>query len=307
MQQLLRADQLESAILPAHPLAVLGFPVAHSISPALHRAAIARMLSLGAGDLAGWDYLRLEVRPEELAIHLPKLHQLGFIGLNLTLPHKVLATTLVEFLDPLAARMGAVNTLRRTRSGFEGFNTDGYGFERGVEEDLGRSLRGSNLVLLGAGGAARAAAVQALAAGCDRLWVGNRSPDRLTELLATVRSAADGLPGGRLGIEGFLFQEPPRAFPEDALVVNCTPAGMAGSRDIPLDPRLFKGRPAVYDMVYKPSTTPLMLACQEAGLPCANGLSMLVHQAARALELWTGRAVPVDAMREAGRSASSSF
>ena len=142
-------------------LAVLGHPVAHSLSPPMHNAALA---DLAARDpqFAHWRYFKFDVEPRDLRTALPRFHACGFRGLNLTIPHKIIAVELVARIDPAAAEAGAVNTLRRLDEGFEGFNTDGYGVSRAVTEDLGMTIAGSPVILLGAGGAARATAVTAM-------------------------------------------------------------------------------------------------------------------------------------------------
>jgi shikimate dehydrogenase len=280
-------------------LAVLGHPIRHSISPQLHHAALAELAARGHGHLRSWRYHRFEVPGEQLAETLPKLHTAGFLGLNLTIPHKVLATSLVRRIDPAAARMGAVNTLRRIDDGYEGFNTDGYGLATAVRETLGRGFGGADVVLLGAGGAARAAAVQVLLDGCASLWIANRTPARLGELLRLLAQSVSGTEVARVPIRAFDPAQPPADLPADALLVNCTSAGMSGDPTVPMDPALLRGAPAVYDMVYKPAVTPLLARCGELGIPCANGLSMLVHQAVRALEIWTGLPVPAEPMHRA--------
>jgi shikimate dehydrogenase len=281
-------------------LAVLGMPIAHSISPQLHHAALEALVRQGHPELSNWRYLRFEVAPETLGEALSRFHAAGFLGINLTIPHKVLATRLVVRIDPTASRMGAVNTLRRIDGGYEGFNTDGYGLATAVRETLGREFRGSPVVLLGAGGAARAAAVQALMDGCSELWIGNRSAPRLRELLTDLR--AHGLAGNRR-LEGFLLSDPP-LLPADALVVNSTAAGLDGDQQPPLDPGILHGEPAIYDMVYKPKVTPLLDRAMALGIPCANGVPMLVHQAVKALSIWTGLEVPAGPMHAAALQAT---
>lgn len=283
-------------------LAVLGFPIAHSISPQLHHAAL-EVMAHEDTRYATWRYVRFEVRPEELAATLPRLHAAGFHGLNLTIPHKVLATSLVERIDPAAAPMGAVNTLRRTATGYEGFNTDGYGLATAVRETLGRSFNGAHVLLLGAGGAARAAAVQVLQDGCASLHIGNRSRERLDELLGLIQRAVAGTLAAAIPCSGFDLANPPGDLPADAIVVNGTSAGMSGDATVPFDLARLRGTPVVYDMVYKPAVTPLLASATRLGLLNANGLSMLVHQAARALEHWTGRSVPAAPMHAAASAA----
>ncbi len=290
----LTLETLGQTALPETPLAVLGHPVAHSLSPAMHNAALARM-AVKTPRLARARYLKFDVPPERLAEALERLHAAGFAGLNLTIPHKVLAASLpVVRAGAAAAELGAVNTLKRAADGcWDGFNTDGYGLETALRQELDDGFAGRDVVLLGAGGAARAAAVQALRAGCRTLFLGNRDPGRLGELLDLLRSL--GLDGR---VHAFALAQPP-VFPVGALVVNATSAGLKpgdpsamAANDLPEDAR-------VYDMIYNPAETPLMKAARSRGLRCANGLGMLVWQGAKALEIWTGEAVPADAMREA--------
>ncbi|SVD61456.1 uncharacterized protein METZ01_LOCUS414310, partial [marine metagenome] len=155
-------------------LAVLGFPIGHSISPAIHNAALFEMAKSDPR-FAKWRYRRIEVEAERLSEVLPLLRKAGFRGLNLTIPHKVQALDLVVELSADARAIGAVNTLMASDDGWRGFNTDGYGLEQALREELEVDLEGSKVILLGAGGAARAAAAQCLLRGCRKLWIGNRS------------------------------------------------------------------------------------------------------------------------------------
>jgi shikimate dehydrogenase len=280
---------LEHWEAPGPSLAVLGHPIAHSLSPAMHHAALAR-LAEHEPEFRTWRYHKFDVPPEELGRALPMLHAKGFVGLNLTIPHKVLAVGLVERIEPFAAEAGAVNTLRRTATGYEGFNTDGYGIVQAVEAAFGRPVHGRPVVLLGAGGAARAAAAAFLRAGCAGLHIGNRSAGSLDELLARVRPVAEAT---GIGLRGFLFSDPPDDLPMDALVINATSAGLRPDDPVPLDLARLSGRPDVYDMIYNPALPPVLREARVRGLRAAGGLSMLAHQGARALERWTGR--PIDA------------
>ncbi len=276
-------------------LAVLGHPIAHSLSPAMHHAALA-LLAADEPGFGSWRYFKFDVPAETLAQALPVFHAKGFLGLNLTIPHKVLAVGLIERVDPAAAETGAVNTLRRTPAGFEGFNTDSHGITRAVADAFGLSLRGADVILLGAGGAARAAAVACLRERCASLWIGNRSAGNLDNLLQTLRPAAASH-GGEL--RGFAPASPPDGLPRDALVINATSAGLKPGDASPIDLSRLRGRPRVYDMIYNPRETPLLRQAAALGLESANGLSMLAHQGARALELWTGRNVDASAMLDA--------
>ena len=285
---------------PGTHLAVLGHPVQHSLSPHMHNAALAWM---AASDprFTDWTYWKIDVPPEQLHAALGLLHQKGFHGVNLTVPHKILAFTWVAELDPAARAIGAVNTLRRTAAGYTGFNTDGHGLAAGLAEDLGRPLRGATVILAGAGGAARSAAIECLRQGVRALWLGNRSRASLDELLAIVRPLAGAIP-----VRDFLLGAPPPDLPAGALVINATSAGLQADSPPPFDLESWPRPAAVYDMIYNPAQTPLLAEAARLEIPGANGLSMLVHQGARALELWTGAAVPAAEMRRAATAALAS-
>lgn len=263
----------------------------------MHNAALA-VLAAQDARFADWRYFRFDVPPADLARALDLLHARKFLGLNLTVPHKVLAFDRIAEIDPAARPVGAVNTLRRTATGWRGFNTDGYGLAQAVRADLGVTIEGTNVVLLGAGGAARGAAVECLQRGCASLWVGNRTRsnlDALREMLAPL--------AGNIPVHGFDPTAPPADLPPGSLVVNATSAGLKSTDAPPIDLGRLTRPAGVYDMIYNPPETPLLAQARALGLPAANGLSMLVHQGARALELWTECPVPVDAMQSAARSA----
>lgn len=281
-------------------LAVVGHPIAHSLSPAMHNAALAELATRDRR-FAAWRYFKFDVDPSELARALPLFATKGFLGLNLTIPHKIIAVDLVQRIDPAAADAEAVNTLRlMPETGrYEGFNTDGHGVVAGIAEDLGRTIEGSPVLLLGAGGAARAAAVTCLHQGCSGLWIGNRTEPNLRALIDQLAPTAH-----RLGISLRPFTLPavPADIPSDAIVINATASGLKPGEPPPIDLGELPGRPAVYDMIYNPPVTPLLEAARGRGLPCANGLTMLVHQGARALEIWTEQTVSTEVMLQACRA-----
>lgn len=279
-------------------LAVLGHPIRHSISPAMHNAALAELARKDAA-YSDWQYFRFEVPPDELSRALALLHAKKFRGVNLTVPHKILAVAQIAEVDAAARPAGAVNTLRWRADGWQGYNTDGYGLESGLGEDLGLGLAGTQVILLGAGGAARGAAVECLQRHCASLWIGNRTRANLDALLEQLAPLARGVP-----VRGF---DPAQAaavgLPKGAVVINATSAGLKFGDPLPVELAALPTPCAVYDMIYNPAETPLLAAARGLGLPAANGLSMLVHQGARALEIWSGAAVPVAAMRDAARAA----
>ena len=278
---------------------VLGDPVRHSLSPAMHNAAIA-VLGLD------WAYLALPVTAADLAVVLRALAAIDCRGLNVTLPHKQAAAELADELTPLARRLGAVNTLvRREGGGWLGTNTDVEGFLAPM-----RPLVAREALVLGCGGSARAvvAGLVDLGVGCIR--VAGRDARRLEPF---VRSCADWAPGlvplvWRADTAG--SPDPLGAALENAdLVVNTTPVGMASGRDpaaverSPLRPdQMAALSPAatVYDLIYTPRPTALLRLAQKQGCRSIDGLEMLVQQGAASLRLWSGlQEMPVVAMRAA--------
>ncbi|HEY0551269.1 MAG TPA: shikimate dehydrogenase [Verrucomicrobiae bacterium] len=282
--------------------AVYGHPVKHSASPAMQNAGIA---ALGLD----WRYVAFDVSPENLREAIAGAKAMKFIGLNLTVPHKLLALDMVDVLDASARTWGAVNTIRfeaRDAQGIwqplhlleeapkeirtHGFNTDADAIARSIREDLDLPLRGARVVLLGAGGAGRAAALKLAETGVSELHLVNRTQSKAEELAKEIRhrhSEVDVQVG----------------YPkhEMELLVNATSLGLKSGDALPLDDRAFPFRnvDAVYDMIYRPAETPLLRAAREEGCRVANGLGMLLHQGAKALEIWAGRPAPVAVMRAA--------
>ena len=287
-------------------LAVVGQPVGHSLSPPMHNAALA-VLARTHAQLAGWHYFKFDLAPGELAGALELFHARGFHGLNLTVPHKALVVPHLESRQDFVREAGAANTLSRGATGWHGANTDGYGLSTALRADLAVELAGASVILLGAGGAARAAAVECLQAGCAALWIGNRTPSHLQGLLADLRrttafaGARSARPGLRL--EGFDPKGPLKDLPVGSVLINATSLGLKSADPAPIDLASL-ARPAhIFDMIYRPAQTALLRQAAALGLPHANGLSMLLHQGARSLELWTGLPAPVAVMQQAARAA----
>ncbi len=276
-------------ISPATRLyAVLGHPIAHSLSPAMQNAAFA---ALGLDAV----YLAFDVPPDRLGDTLGSLAALGFAGLNLTVPLKETACRVLPDLDPVARRLGSVNTVTLAPNGrLKGYSTDGDGFLRALEEAFGVAPRGMAVFLLGCGGAGRAVAMACAAAGAARLALADADPGRAARLAADLEAAC---PGGAMAA----LPAAPRAW-ECAcrtadLVVQATPVGMHAGDPALLPAAAFRPGQAVYDLVYTQPLTPLLRAAAAAGARTANGLGMLAHQGALALAIWTGRAPPVAVMR----------
>jgi shikimate dehydrogenase len=231
----------------------------------------------------GWEYFRFDVPPEQLAAALDLMQKRGFRGVNLTVPHKVLAMDLVAEVDAGASASGAVNTLLLKGAGWRGFNTDGYGLSAGIREDLGRELRGAHVVLIGAGGAARGAAVECLRSGCASLLIMNRSRPNLDTLLSHLIALAPStaIRGAELGSDAPKIEA-------GAIVINATSVGLKKDDPAPVNLATLPGVAAVYDMIYNPPKTALLARAELLRVPFANGVGMLVHQGAKALEIWTG-------------------
>ncbi len=271
---------------PGTSLAVFGHPIKHSISPPMHNAALAE-LARGDARFADWKYFRFEIHPDDLPEALRVLHAKRFRGVNLTVPHKIIAFDRVAAVDPAAQPVGAVNTLLWTDAGWRGHNTDGYGLAAAVRETLGRDLAGAHIILLGAGGAARGAAVECLQRGCASLAIANRTRANLDALLAALAPVAGGIP-----VRGFAPDAIPADLPAGALVINATSAGLKPTDPLPIELAALPRPAAVFDMIYNPPQTELLRAAAALGLPHAHGLAMLVHQGAKALEIWSGIPAP---------------
>lgn len=280
-------------------LAVFGHPISHSLSPQMHNAALAAMAKEDKG-FSGWRYYAFDIDPADLKAAIDRLGVLGFRGINLTVPHKVLAVGLVPSLDGNAREAGAVNTLLREGDAWRGTNTDGYGMATSIREELGMGLAGTPVVILGAGGAARAAAAECLRSGCAQLWIVNRTRAKTDSLIAQIAPLAKKIP-----VRALDAGRRADSLAGGALVINATSVGLRAGEPAPADLASFPGAAAVYDMIYNPPETRLLGQARALGIRCANGLGMLVHQGAKSLEFWTGVPAPETAptMRAAAAKA----
>jgi shikimate dehydrogenase len=259
---------------------IIGDPVAHSRSPAIHNAAFS---AIGLD----WVYVAFPVPAGRAAEALAGVRALGIEGLSVTMPHKTDAAAACDELTPTAARLAAVNAVVNRDGHLLGDSTDGEGLVRALAAD-GVEADGASVLVLGAGGAARAI-VLALADAGARVVVAARRPD-------AASSAADLTSSART-IDFSSIDDAAHAVD---VVVNATPLGMQGEA-APFDVASLPEGSFVFDTVYHPAETPLLAAARARGLGCANGLGMLVHQAAVAFELFTGREAPLEAMWEAAR------
>jgi shikimate dehydrogenase/3-dehydroquinate dehydratase type I len=261
---------------------ILGHPLGHSLSPLVHNAAF-RELRLDAA------YLPFDAEPGALAPTLRALRAAGLRGANVTIPHKTAVMPLLDRIDDAAQRIGAVNTLVGRNGRMWGYNTDVAGFV-GALEAAGVCIRGARALVVGAGGAARAALYGLLANGAS-VTVANRTRRRAVEMAGRLGGDACAvLDIGSIGAEA----------ERSDIIVNCTPAGMRGfPAACPVPERRIAPGSAVMDMVYNPERTPLLLAAEKRGARTVGGMAMFLGQAAEAFRLWTGKAFPEEAVRRA--------
>ena len=279
-------------------VAVIGDPVAHSRSPAMHQPALdARGLGL--------RYIKIHVRPGEVAEVFSLLRRLGFTGTNVTVPHKLEALRACTEADATASLFQAVNTVHFRPDGVtHGSNTDGPGLAAAVEEAFGKRLSTCRVAIAGAGGGAgRAAALQCALDGAPEITLINRTLAKAESVAAEIGHvspdarllvlAMDDFPAIRQGLAGC------------DLLVNATSAGMKPEDPLPVPAESLHPGLAVYDMIYSPPETTLLATARNIGCPAANGLSMLIHQGAISFSRWFGGEPPVEIMRRALRQPSS--
>jgi len=280
---------------------LIGNPVAHSYSPRFQQAAFDALAIPARYEL--W-----QTPASELPARVASLRASGCLGANITIPYKEAVLPLVDVVDPLAARIGAINTIVHRDESLYGYNTDAPGLLRAlVEQGVGRQLenagvsfKGYTAVLLGAGGAARSAAFALASATIDDLIIVNRNLERAQQLAAEVQQDS--------ACQVFSLSNPDFLIPRPtSLLINATPVGMhvsnrqAEPEDVsPLPAEVlarFDAGTFVLDMIYNPVQTQLLRQARNLGLRAANGLSMLLHQGALAFTLWTGQPAPLEIMR----------
>lgn len=284
-------------ISPPIRLGLFGHPVGHSLSPAMQNAG------LDAAEIK-IRYSAFDIEPNQLAEAISLAKQLGFVGLNLTVPHKTAVLDLVDALDPDAAQVGAVNTVQFRDGKGIGFNTDGRGFVRAIREVFSIDVRNLRVLLLGAGGAARAIGWQCGKEHCERLVVANRSFESAKFLAEQLRRffAGPKVLGPVPRLQAIPWEESAFRFQlgHTDLLVNATPLGLKKSDKSPISSRLLEPHLMVYDTIYaQGAQTPLVAAAREAEARVADGLLMLLHQGALAFEIWFDREAPIEAMRAA--------
>jgi len=282
---------------PPIRLGVFGDPVAHSLSPQMQNAAV-RACEIEM------QYARFHIRANELRSALLLLRKLDFVGINVTVPHKIAAFAQLDDADESATRTGAVNTIRIRDEKLVGSNTDGEGFLRAIRSEFSIDLRDLRVMIIGAGGGTgRAIAWQCAVENCERLVLVNRTLEKANALAEKLRPFFSGprVLGPTARIEAVRWDEwaMRMQLADIDLIVNATPLGMNPSDPAPVPARLLAPHHIVFDCVYSSSKAALLRAAEEAGARGANGLSMLLYQGVLSFSIWFNREAPTEAMRAA--------
>lgn len=283
-------DKLQSITGKTSLVGLIGWPVAHSLSPSMHNAAFAE-LSLD------WAYVPLPVRPDDVEQALKGLAALSFVGVNVTVPHKQAVMRYMDELSDSARITGAVNTIHFQHGKFSGYNTDAIGFLNSLKE-ANCDPQGMRVAVLGAGGAARAVVFALARAGADSIIVLNRTAERGAFLVGDLAAA---FPNSSLTFEALTPESLAVLDSTVDLVINSTSVGMyphveasPWPADVPMPANII-----FCDLVYNPLETVFLARARAAGAKTIDGLGMLVHQGAYAFEKWTGQSPSIDVMRQA--------
>ena len=274
---------------------IIGYPIRHSISPIFQQAAL---------DHCGLDatYQAWEVEPGSLADFIVNLRSRDTLGCNVTVPHKEAVMAHLDHVDAWAQEAGAVNTVVHRDDALRGYNTDGVGFMRALEDRGGFVSEGKRTLVIGAGGSAKAVALSLARGKVASITVANRTLDRARRLAGLVTD--QGVQSKAIDMEpGPVLAE---AVSDSDLVVNCTTLGMRhglAEESSPIPGEYISPASLVYDLVYNPPETPLLREASRAGARVLGGLAMLVYQGAASFELWTGKEAPLDVMMRAGEAA----
>lgn len=287
--ELMNWDAVAGRFLPPARLAVIGDPIAHSRSPQMHNPAL-QAFGIDA------QYVRVQVPVGHVAEAFWLFTKCGFLGVNITIPHKFEALDAVDVLDPLARQLGAVNTLAIRDGRLHGYNSDGPGFLRSVKESFGVEVKELRVLILGAGGGAgRAVAVQSALVGCPRLVLANRTASKAEALAAEVTSLS---PDTDVKVISWNDEDVAAELPDVDLIVNATSLGMKPSDARFVPAAGLESRHLVFDMVYRAEGETLLLAdSRNARARTVDGLTLLLHQGAISFEHWFDRPAPLEAMR----------
>lgn len=278
---------------------IIGYPVEHSLSPAMHNAAFEQLA-------LNWAYVPFLVRPENLTAAVAAVRAFNLAGVNVTVPHKQAVVGYIDDLSPAARLSGAVNTIVNLSGNLIGHNTDGEGFIRALREEAGISVKPDPVLILGAGGAAKGVAVALAINGVSEIIIANRTGSRAEQLCHWIKEqtgcAASVLRWTGAPVTGSgEYRDWASVLGRVKLIIQATTMGMfPRENDVPPVPfELLNSGHIAADLIYNPRRTRFISSCEAAGSRVLNGMGMLLHQGVIAFELWTGRTPPVEVMRRA--------
>lgn len=264
---------------------VMGDPVRQSKSPIMHNCALQELGIHGT-------YAALHVKPDALSDAIRGIRALGYLGVNVTIPHKVTVMEYLDEIDDAARLIGAVNTIVNDSGRLIGYNTDGIGYVRSLKEEVERNLRGKRILILGAGGAARGIVHALMQEEPERIWIANRTVERAQELAVDFRTLGP--------IVGLGTEQIADIYEEVDVIINTTSVGMfPHTEDVPVNTDWLRPEMIVSDLIYNPLETKFLRLAKQRGCRIHGGLGMFVYQGAYAFEYWTGKTAPVEAMRQA--------
>ncbi len=272
-------------------LGIIGNPIEHSLSPLMHNAALRNQ------NLA-YRYIPFKVEKDDLLVAVQGLKVLNFVGFNVTIPYKVVVIPFLDEITEEARLIGAVNTVLINSGRLVGHNTDGIGFVHSLQREVGITPEKRKVLIFGAGGAARAVAVQLGLEGAEQIIIINRTRERAVLLAQELTEKISGTIYQGFGLGTAELADRVR---EAEIIVNATPAGMLSShlKKPPIREEWLRARQLVVDLVYNPLITPLLNLARKSGAQILTGEGMLLYQGAAAYQLWTGYQPPVEIMRQA--------
>jgi shikimate dehydrogenase len=270
-----------------HVVGIIGDPIKHSLSPKMHNAAF-EYLNLN------YVYVPFHVRVEDVAKAIEGIRTLGIKGINVTVPHKVAVMQYLDEITDAADAIGAVNTIYWMNGRLIGDNTDGAGFIRALIHDEGIKLDGKNVVILGAGGSARAIGYALVNAGVKILTLCNRTISKAEDITKMLRKYNINVHA--MGLDTTNLEE---IIHNADIIVNTTSVGMNPQDGLLIPGEWIHKNQIVYDIIYNPVQTLLLKEAKQKGAKAINGLGMLIHQGALAFEIWTGKHAPIEVMKKA--------
>ena len=295
IDDLVSREVLDAGCHQSAILAVIGNPVAHSASPAMHQPALDECAINGR-------YIKLEVPVGRVNEALQRLNFLGFVGANITVPHKFAALDACHHVDDAAMQIGAVNTVKFINGEVHGWNTDGPGFARAIQEEFAINLIDQRVMIIGAGGGAgQAIATQCARDGAERVVLVNRTLDKIESLAALLRKRFPQTKFHAMALSDVQLAGVAR---QCQLLINTSSVGLKCDDHSPVSEGCFSPHHLVYDTIYKPPVTELLRLASQQQARVANGFSMLLHQGVLAFDIWFPGQAPLETMRAGLRSVS---